>query len=160
MEVALEFPTSAQQVTQCSRADTQECRNYERAARAKESLLSQGPAAIDSSLEIIQRNCKSSLPSRSNRDKNWSRCVGGLTALYFFSSRDQDEKVLDFFEKNPVLLRLAVEERDFAWFHNRFHQERWHKLFDTWASTYGENAQQVNPFVPTPEQIQYRIELL
>ncbi|WP_257449219.1 hypothetical protein [Archangium lipolyticum] len=77
-----------------------------------------------------------------------------MTALYFFSSREQDEQLLSFFEKDPVLLRLAAEERDFAWFHNRFHQERWRKLFDTLASS------QTNPFAPTMQRFQYRIELL
>lgn len=160
IEVALEFPVSEEQVAQCSREDTNECRNYQRAVRAKASLLNRGPAAIDFTLEVIQRSCKASLPSRGNRDKDWSRCIGGLTALYFFSSQDQDEKVLDFFEKDPVLLRLAASERDFAWFHNRFHQERWRKLFDATASTHGASTQRVNPFVPTTERIRYRIELL
>lgn len=160
VEVALEFPATAQQVARCSRENTHECQNYERAVRAKKSLLSQGPAALDASLEIIQRSCKPSRPGHDTPDKNWSRCIGGLTALYFFSSREQDEKLLAFFEKHPVLLRLAAEERDFAWFHNRFHQERWRKLFDTWAPSNGTSTQRMNPFAPTPQRVRYRIELL
>ncbi|WNG14305.1 hypothetical protein [Cystobacter fuscus] len=154
IEVALEFPATSQQAAQCSRGNPPECQNYERAVRAKKALLSQGAAALDSSLEIIQHDCKVSLPSRSSPDKTWRRCIGGLAALYFFSSREQDEQLFAFFEKDPVLLRLVAAERDFAWFHNRFHQERWQKLFDTLASS------QMNPFAPTTQQIQYRIELL
>jgi len=160
VEVALEFPASADQATRCSQEDTIECRNYQRAVRAKASLLRRGPAAIDFTLETIQRSCKASLPSRGNRDKDWSRCIGALTALHFFSSQDQDEKVLDVFEKDPVLLPLAASEHDFAWFHNRFHQERWRKLFDATAASHGASTQRVNPFVPTAERNQYRIELL
>jgi hypothetical protein len=83
-----------------------------------------------------------------------------LTSLYFFASREQDEKLLSFFEKDPVLLRLAAKERDFAWFHNRFHQERWRELFDKLASSNGTSTQQMNPFTPTAQRVLYRIELL
>jgi hypothetical protein len=160
IEVALEFPVSAEQVAHCAREDSNECQNYQRAVRAKAALLNRGTEALDFTLEVIQRSCKASLPSHGNKDKDWSRCIGGLTALYFFSSQDEDEKVLDFFKKNPSLLRLAVSELDFAWFHNRFHQERWRKLFDAAASTRGDSTQPVNPFVPRTERIRYRIELL
>lgn len=160
VSVALEFPTSAEEITSCARKDTRECRNYHRAVRAKASLLSQGPAALEVTVEVIRHDCMESLPNRDTRSRAWNRCIGGLTALYFFSSPEQDEKVLEFFAKNPVLLGFARAEHDFAWFHNRFHQERWRELFETLRSTGGTSAQLENPFVSGQGEVRHRIELL
>jgi hypothetical protein len=160
VSVALEFPTSAEEIISCARKDTSECRNYHRVVRAKASLLNQGPAALDATVEVIRLDCMGSLPNRDTRSRAWNRCIGGLTALYFFSSPEQDEKVLEFFEKNPVLLCFAVAEQDFAWLHNRVHRERWRELFDTWRSTGGTNAQLENPFVSSQGKVRHRIELL
>jgi hypothetical protein len=160
VEGALEFPGSIEEVSHCARKDTHECRNYARAVRAKESILSRGPAAMDATLETIRLNCELSLPRRAIRDEPWRRCIGGLTALYFFTSPAQDEKVLEFFEKNPVLLHMAVQEHDFAWLHNRVHQERWRKLLDSSRSTGDAGTQRKNPFASTQAKVRYRIELL
>jgi hypothetical protein len=160
IEVAKDFPVNPEQIALCQQEDTSECQNYGNAVRAKASLLSRGPAAMDATLAVIQSDCESHLPGRDTRSSAWSKCIGGLTALYFFSSCAQDDKLLAFFEKNPVILRLAATERDFGWFHNRCHQERWHALFEIANSTDGTVSPPDNPFEPADVDISHRIQLL
>ncbi|NPV00998.1 MAG: hypothetical protein HPY53_06425 [Brevinematales bacterium] len=49
--------------------------------------------------------------------------LGAVTLLYYYTSPDDDRKILDFFGEHPEMFILALNSRE--WVKNRYYKDRW-----------------------------------
>jgi hypothetical protein len=128
----LDFPADQARLDACVAEKDEKCLALHAQYRdAVRQLFSDGPAeALRRTLAAVDAQCKSPAPPSSERPISpWQRCRGAVVAFYFFSSDEEDQRILKHVSAlDPFILQNAfVESKGYAgdWVYNRPDRQRW-----------------------------------
>lgn len=76
--------------------------------------------ALKMTLDIIERACVSKYEAIAN-----DICYGGIMSLYFYTTPQQDAKILAHVKQYPKKIRNLIFNEHFYWFHNRPYRGVW-----------------------------------
>lgn len=118
----LDYPGSVHALNNCIKYKAKECLEvYNLVLEGKKMIKSvSSPKALDTTLDIIERACLSEDEKLAN-----SICGGGILSLYFYTSPEQDAKILSRIKIYPKKVRNIIFYRDFYWFYNRPNKAAW-----------------------------------
>jgi hypothetical protein len=118
----LEYPSTEERLNRCIKQNDKPCLNiYKRFEKGKKTITSlPASSTLDTTLDIIETACLSKDENIAN-----SVCYGGIMSLYFYSSLEQDAKILTRVKKYPKKVRNLMFNNDFFWYYNRPDSDRW-----------------------------------
>lgn len=116
---SLDYPYSQEQLARCQEVENQRClKTYERVKSAKKMLLERGRTeALQMTLNAISEECVS--------DEITISCRGAITALYFFTSSEDDATIREFLSSTPHQVLVKTYEVENIWLSVRHDKARW-----------------------------------
>ncbi len=118
----LDYPVSVSNLNHCIKYNDKEClRTYKVVLEGKKMIKSvSSMKSLDTTLDIIEKACLSKDEYLAN-----SICDGAILSLYFYTSPEQDAKLLNRIKSYPKKIRSTIFFRDFYWPHNRPNKDVW-----------------------------------
>ncbi|MDH5179426.1 MAG: hypothetical protein OEZ39_15260 [Gammaproteobacteria bacterium] len=118
---AKDFPRSAASLERCKKYHDQPClNNYALAKSAKQKLFDTSRAeAFAATLQVIQQAC-----ATTDADIN-NLCPGGVTALAFFSSAEEDAQIRQFLANLTPATLQNIFSMNRHWLVYRHDAEKW-----------------------------------
>jgi hypothetical protein len=127
----LDFPADQARLDACVAEKDEKCLAlHAQFHDAVRQLFSDGSAQALKRTLAVEAHCKSPTPPPSELAiSRWQRCRGAVVAFYFFSSDEEDRKILNHLSAlEPAILQNAfVESKGYAgdWVYNRPDRQRW-----------------------------------
>ncbi len=117
----LEFPRSREALENCKKTGNTAClENLQHARRAKQQLFAGSHRqALGLTLETIRQHC--GMPETGGDNL----CPGATTALGFFGSGDDDEKILSFLSGSRKIILQKIFEMNQEWLYVRKDKSIW-----------------------------------
>ncbi len=118
----LEYPHTINQLNNCIKYKNKECLEVfnlvMEGKRMVKSITSM--KTLDTTLNLIEKDCH----SKDEEQANFT-CVGAILSLYFYTSPEQDAKILARMKIYPKKLKNIIFNYDFYWFYNRPNKALW-----------------------------------
>lgn len=124
----LDYPGTIHVLDSCIKYNDRQClKVYNNVLAGKKTIQSVSSIkALEATLDIIERACLSKNENLAN-----STCYGGILSLYFYTSNEQDKKILDRIKTYPKAIRNIIFGDDFFWYHNRPNKDVWINAIST-----------------------------
>ncbi len=118
----LEYPYSVKQLNNCVKHEDKACLDvYNLVLEGKKTIKTVASMrSLETTLDIIERVC----PSKDD-DLGGAICNGGILSLYFYTTPEQDAKILNRIKIYPKQLKNIIFHRDFYWARNRPDKAAW-----------------------------------
>lgn len=132
IRTGLEYPYTLEHLAQCKAIGDKRCLQVFNIVRtAKQTLFAiDREQALQLTLNTILKRCGDGTIGED------SVCGGAATALYFFSTPDEDRIIQNFFTGAPLPILDRVVGLDNAWLLNRADKQMWRN----WVNTLEINA--------------------
>lgn len=119
--LGLEYPTTTDRLERCKQSADKMClKTYELAKTAKQRLFRKSPThALNTSLNTIRTECAKTDYNKDNV------CYGAVTALYFFSTTDDDKQIMQFIANSSELVAKRIFEMNVIWLKFRRDKQSW-----------------------------------
>ena len=118
----LDFPKTVDALNRCIQYNDKQClKAYNKVTEGKKTIQSVSSShALETTLNIIEKACLS-------KDENLANftCYGGIISLYFYSSSEQDAKILERIKIYPKKIKNMIFDNEFYWFYNRPNKDAW-----------------------------------
>jgi hypothetical protein len=118
----LEYPVLVSNLNNCIKHNDKECLEvYNLVLEGKKMIQSvSSMKALDATLTIIEKACLSKEEELAN-----FTCIGAILSLYFYTSPEQDARILNRVKNYPKKIKNLIFHRDFYWAHNRPDKDVW-----------------------------------
>ena len=118
----LEYPYTEDHLKRCIKLNLKPCLEVNNDVITGKKTITSLPASstLDATLDIIETACLSKDENVAN-----SVCYGGIMTLYFYSSLEQDTRILTRFKKYPKKVRNLIFKTNYFWYYNRPNPDRW-----------------------------------
>ncbi len=124
----LDYPVSVSSLNNCFKYNDKECLEvYNLVLEGKKMIKSvSSMKSLETTLDIIESACLS-------KDENLTNgvCNGGILSLYFYTTPEQDAKILNRVKIYPKQIKNIIFHRDFYWSHNRPDKDAWIRAVST-----------------------------
>ena len=118
----LEYPHSVTDLNRCIKYKVKECLEvYNLVLGAKNMIKSVvSMKALDTTLNLIEKDCLS-----KDEQLAGSTCYGAILSFYFYTTPEQDAKILSRIKIYPKKLKNIIFNYYFYWFYNRPNKDVW-----------------------------------
>lgn len=123
IHLSLDFPGSPTVLKSCIEENLKNCMNsVNRVLDAKKQFLQQPKAkALATTLSTITKYCE----LEQNIELNEDMCRGAATALYYFTSGENDTMILSSFKSLSKTALKNIFVYSYSWYHNRPNKNAW-----------------------------------
>ncbi|KPJ94007.1 MAG: hypothetical protein AMJ53_06115 [Gammaproteobacteria bacterium SG8_11] len=121
-----EFPYTQDRLALCQKTEDEFClQAYQQVKKAKKSLFSKSrEQALQLTLDTISKECA----KQQKRLEEDLACSGAITALYFFSSKNDDNSIRSFLKTTSQAALQIVVSNGNMWLSNREDKAAWQEL--------------------------------
>lgn len=118
----LEYPNTVRTLNHCIKYNDSEClESYNIVLSGRKMIRSvSSMKALETTLDIIERTCLSKDENLAN-----NTCYGGIISLYFYTSSEQDAKILNRIKTYHKDILNIIFGSEFFWFYNRPNKDAW-----------------------------------
>lgn len=118
----LDYPYTVDMLNNCIKYNDKQClKSYNSVLAGKKMILSiSSVKALQATLDIIERACL----LKDDDVANFA-CYGGIMSFYFYTSPEQDAKILNRIKMYPKNIRNIIFGDEFFWFYNRPNKDIW-----------------------------------
>jgi hypothetical protein len=118
----LEYPHTVKQLNNCFKYNDKDClRVHNHVLEGKKRIKSVASMkTLDTTLNLIEKYCLSKNEYMAN-----VTCFGAILSLYFYTTPEQDAKILNRMKIYPKKLKFIIFNYDFYWFYNRPNTDAW-----------------------------------